>query len=1597
MDAFDETKALIGLEFPDGSTQSVRLKGPSTVLVDLGSLQDTDNNGREQVPTEMVQLDLAGVSPTLGRVNLTLNPQIPTLGEIEETANSMDDRLDLPPFAPAGTAESFFDVFFQVVLPDQKNLTLVNLDPSRLESTISHKPPEQGNTYMKTGGRIELFDQFGNSTDIFLISADHTPQPPPDAVEIDSFTDTRALIGLDLGFGVQSSILRGPSEVHVFFEGPAEGDAFDDDANLLDEVDTEMVQLDLAGFVNLPPQTILTCSAIGSGGDRADLRGIRFTVSRDLFAVEVRMAGSVAGDYTFDAELRRSTGFAGPADFVASGVTVTLSASSVTPPYTPVLFDVGPVPVSGSETFTLKFTNISGPGLAFFESSGFNDVCADVEETTGNTGTTPTVKGDSPGFRVIGPGDLTPVNLRLNPVVPTLGQIEEDADTQTGRLDLMPFALSGTAQSFFDVFFEVEFPDFGLVLSNQVPSRLEATIDQKPSGNGTHYLKPQGPIDLFDQFGNLQGQLVSARHTPDPVEVDAFPVTKALVGLQFPDGSTQSVRLVGPSTVHVDLGSLQDTDNDGLEQVPTEMVQLDLTGSSPLGQVSLSLNPQIPTIGEIEENANTQANRLDLPPFAPSGDADSFFDVFFEVTVPGIGVLHNQAPSRLESTIAHKPPETGNTYMKTGGAIELFDASGNPTGIFLISADHTPSPAVEVDSFTDTRALVALDILGSGPQSAILRGPSEVHVFFEGPNEGDADDNDGDMLDEVSTEMVQLDLSGSIPGVGPVILRLNPNVKTVGEIEENPAVEIDKFNDTRALVALDLLVGFPRLFAVPDDGSDSIVELNPFNGAELNRFRAPEAVGAGRDGLAFDGRTLYFLNGDGSDMLWELDPDTGVVLDVTPILTGSGEFDGLAALGGNVYILDFALDDILEFEPVSNQITNTLDIDAINLGVSLNGGLAGIRGPNHIVATSNFGTQVFEIDPASGRVRGSFSPTGPLAGRYAGVGVVRNRIYLGSLTAPQIDVYTRGGGFQASLPTGYGTSALGADDLLRGTGPQSAILRGPSEVHVFFEGRNEGDAHDHDGDMLDEVETEMVQLDLTGSIPNVGPVILRLNPNIPTTGLIEENADTQTGRLDLQPFAPSGTAFSLFDVFFEIDVPNLGLTLHNKVASRLQSTISHKPPENGRHYIKPDGSIPLFDRSDNHVGFLVSARHTPDPVEIDSFARTRALVGLRFPDGSTQSVRLVGPSTVHVDLGALQDTDNDGLEQVPTEMVQLDLTGTAPGIGQVNLTLNPQIPTIGEIEENANTQDDRLDLPPFAPTGDAESFFDVFFELEVPSLGLTLFNRDPSRLQSTISHKPPETDNTYSKTAGEIELFDQNGNATGIFLISADHTPRPALPPAVVNHGEGAKAHSIHADASNRFVLAMDLGMDSVFQYVFDPSTGKLSPNDVPAVKAAAGAGPRHLDFHPNGKFAFVIDELDNTMMSFSYDTASGRLSHIKTDTTLPAGFDETSYCADVHVLPSGRFLYGSNRGHHSIAIFKVDAQTGDFAPAGHEPTGGQWPRNFHIDPGGELMLVANQKSDDVVPFRINQENGQLTPTGAVTQVPSPSYVGVVYLPGPGG
>jgi 6-phosphogluconolactonase len=207
----------------------------------------------------------------------------------------------------------------------------------------------------------------------------------------------------------------------------------------------------------------------------------------------------------------------------------------------------------------------------------------------------------------------------------------------------------------------------------------------------------------------------------------------------------------------------------------------------------------------------------------------------------------------------------------------------------------------------------------------------------------------------------------------------------------------------------------------------------------------------------------------------------------------------------------------------------------------------------------------------------------------------------------------------------------------------------------------------------------------------------------------------------------------------------------------------------------------------------------------------------------------------------------------------------------------------------------------------------------------------------------------------------------------------------------GPHAHFIIPDPANRFALTCDLGLDQVLVYRLDPAKAKLTANEPPFAAVKPGAGPRHLAFDPSGRFVFLINEMGSTLTAFAYDAQRGALKELHTVSTLPETFNGESTCAEVQVHPSGKFVYGSNRGHDSIAVFGFDSESGKLTCLEHQSTQGKTPRHFALDPSGRWLLAENQGSDSIVVFRVDPKTGRLSPTGQTVSVGAP--VCAVFVP----
>jgi 6-phosphogluconolactonase len=327
--------------------------------------------------------------------------------------------------------------------------------------------------------------------------------------------------------------------------------------------------------------------------------------------------------------------------------------------------------------------------------------------------------------------------------------------------------------------------------------------------------------------------------------------------------------------------------------------------------------------------------------------------------------------------------------------------------------------------------------------------------------------------------------------------------------------------------------------------------------------------------------------------------------------------------------------------------------------------------------------------------------------------------------------------------------------------------------------------------------------------------------------------------------------------------------------------------------------------------------------------------------------------------------------------LHLDLaTGALSPAGDPTETVSPSFLAFHPSRRFLYTVNETGDAPN-DPSGAVSAF-----AIDAKTGGLTFLNQQPSG-GAAPCHV------TIDKEGRHAFIANYWGGTVEVLPIQEDGRLGP--PTTVIRHQErGTKPgrvdphpHSTTLDAANRFAFVADLGLDEVVAYKLDSRRG-LAPHEAGTARLAPGAGPRHLAFHPGGRHAYVINELDSTITRLDYDPGAGTMKPAQTVPTLPAGFKGKNSTAEIVVHPDGNLVFGSNRGHDSIAIFTIDKTTGALTPAGHQATGGKTPRNFAIDPTGAYLLAANQDSDTITVFRIDRKSGRLEPVGGPLRVPRP-------------
>ncbi len=286
------------------------------------------------------------------------------------------------------------------------------------------------------------------------------------------------------------------------------------------------------------------------------------------------------------------------------------------------------------------------------------------------------------------------------------------------------------------------------------------------------------------------------------------------------------------------------------------------------------------------------------------------------------------------------------------------------------------------------------------------------------------------------------------------------------------------------------------------------------------------------------------------------------------------------------------------------------------------------------------------------------------------------------------------------------------------------------------------------------------------------------------------------------------------------------------------------------------------------------------------------------------------------------------------------------------------------------------------------------FKIDPGNGKLTLLNQRPSMGQGPCHL-------ALDKTGKNLLVANYGSGSVASLPVAADgklgeasctiqHSGKSVHP----ERQKGPHAHCVKLDPGNRFAFVCDLGLDRVMVYAFDADKGKLTPHNPAYAQLKPGSGPRHMVFRPDGRFAYVLNELTSTVTAFAYDAKTGVLKELQTLRTVPEFYDGPNTGAEIDIHPSGKFLYSSNRGHNSVVLFNIDGPQGTLTYVEEQGTGGKTPRNFGIEPSAKHLAIANQSSDTVLACRIDAGNGRLKPSGVFASCPAP--VCVKFVPPPG-
>lgn len=369
--------------------------------------------------------------------------------------------------------------------------------------------------------------------------------------------------------------------------------------------------------------------------------------------------------------------------------------------------------------------------------------------------------------------------------------------------------------------------------------------------------------------------------------------------------------------------------------------------------------------------------------------------------------------------------------------------------------------------------------------------------------------------------------------------------------------------------------------------------------------------------------------------------------------------------------------------------------------------------------------------------------------------------------------------------------------------------------------------------------------------------------------------------------------------------------------------------------------------------------------------------------GELQAQQSTAQTTQLVYIGTYADKDEEGIHVCRLDMTDGNLTRVNGVSGIKNPSfqaLHPNRKFLYSVSESQDYQGKRM--------GSVSAF-----AMDEETGLLTLLNEQPS-LGAGPCHITTDLGGT------NVIVANYGSGSLAVLPIKPDgsldiaHNLVQHTGSSVHPRQKSPHAHCVNIDAQGRHIVSADLGLDKVLVYRFNPENHTLTPNpEMPFLKVKPGAGPRHFTFHPAGTFGYIINELNSTVTACKYDGETGTLIAFQYISTLPADFSGENTTAEIAVSPDGRFLYGSNRGHNSIAVFAVDAESGMLTAVSHHATLGEQPRNFAIDPTGQYLLAANQRTGNVVVFQIDRDSGRLTPNGKQIELQKPVCITFLTKP----